>query len=555
MSNRFVSAIAFALWFVAANLCWGQGPTYNRSIERLEILDGPSGKTIRVLYAFQVSDPTGSALNLNADVVVEVNGTSVDVISADASMPTGGAITCAVTCAGACPSIFGDGVCTGCGCRYNNWLTSTFGGGTSGDQIVVRIVPARGGLPEQDTSDDVLTGQIDPTYNRSIEHIEFQGSGSFTTIRILYGLSLSDQTTDPLVLNADVEIYVNGVLHDVLAADAEKPASAITCAVTCAGKCPSIFGDGVCTGCGCNYSNWLTSGFGGANEGDLVTVRLVPARRGEPEMHNGDDALTAVFSPPAMEQHDCQESMHFDFWVINVDSTTSVDNFRIANPRLVFENIPGAAPDSTTYIKCCSVLDLSPITPVAPEIWCRVNQDAATPLFKNEAWWFFPSVGPGQMAPSMDVAFSIPASVTSDSLCQKKTWYEVDYFLSSGAQDVAKGIFRFRCDSLVTTDVGPGAFEASTAPGRVLQQNVPNPFNPGTTIRYRVDRMAEVRLFIFNVKGQLVKSMQQGLETPGLHSIRWDGTDHSGRLVPSGTYLYQIMIGDVRESRKMIVLR
>lgn len=85
--------------------------------------------------------------------------------------------------------------------------------------------------------------------------------------------------------------------------------------------------------------------------------------------------------------------------------------------------------------------------------------------------------------------------------------------------------------------------------------NYPNPFNPDTDIRFSLTRDSEVNLSVFNILGQKVKTLVQGSLTAGLHSVKWDGTDESGRQVASGIYLYKIVTGDVVESRKMILMK
>jgi hypothetical protein len=88
-----------------------------------------------------------------------------------------------------------------------------------------------------------------------------------------------------------------------------------------------------------------------------------------------------------------------------------------------------------------------------------------------------------------------------------------------------------------------------------LHQNSPNPFNEKTTIRYRIDREAHVRLTILDPQGRLVRRLVLGIRTPATHSAEWDGRDESGRRVASGVYLFQLDADQIRESRKLIVLR
>ena len=88
-----------------------------------------------------------------------------------------------------------------------------------------------------------------------------------------------------------------------------------------------------------------------------------------------------------------------------------------------------------------------------------------------------------------------------------------------------------------------------------LDQNYPNPFNPETEIPFRVPQESDVVLKIFNIRGQLVRTLIQADYTPGFHSIRWDGKDNNGISVSSGLYIYQLQAGEFVQVRKMSLLK
>ena len=89
----------------------------------------------------------------------------------------------------------------------------------------------------------------------------------------------------------------------------------------------------------------------------------------------------------------------------------------------------------------------------------------------------------------------------------------------------------------------------------VLYQNYPNPFNPETRISYQLPRAGQVSLVIFNVTGQVVRRLVDGDQTPGSHVLTWNGVDELGRPVASGIYFYQLIAGEFREVRKMLLLK
>jgi len=88
-----------------------------------------------------------------------------------------------------------------------------------------------------------------------------------------------------------------------------------------------------------------------------------------------------------------------------------------------------------------------------------------------------------------------------------------------------------------------------------LYQNFPNPFNPVTTIRYYLPKALRVKLTIFNVHGQEIKTLVNGNQIPGNKSVVWDGTDNSEEKVSSGVYTSRINAGDITLSKKMLFIK
>lgn len=100
----------------------------------------------------------------------------------------------------------------------------------------------------------------------------------------------------------------------------------------------------------------------------------------------------------------------------------------------------------------------------------------------------------------------------------------------------------------------------STGPGPLpsmfeLSQNRPNPFNPTTTIDFYIESQSDVQLEVFNVLGQLVKTLVDRSMAPGQYSVVWDGTDTNGTRMASGVYLYRLKSGDASLTKKMVLLK
>ncbi len=85
--------------------------------------------------------------------------------------------------------------------------------------------------------------------------------------------------------------------------------------------------------------------------------------------------------------------------------------------------------------------------------------------------------------------------------------------------------------------------------------NYPNPFNPTTSIQLLLKEDTDVTISIYNVKGSLVKNLQQGLLNSGLNSIQWNGLDNNNNKVGSGVYFYQVQMGNEIVNDKMLLLK
>jgi hypothetical protein len=146
-------------------------------------------------------------------------------------------------------------------------------------------------------------------------------------------------------------------------------------------------------------------------------------------------------------------------------------------------------------------------------------------------------------------------------------WAEYVYDLSTynnqnvwiGIRCVSNDAFVFYVDDVsVHSDGGyvvdnddPGVPAAVTE----LQGNFPNPFNPETTIRYSVKDASPVNIGIYNVKGQLVKTLVNEEKASGNHGIVWDGRDNNNHAVSSGVYFYKMTAGKYSSTKKMIMMK
>jgi hypothetical protein len=88
-----------------------------------------------------------------------------------------------------------------------------------------------------------------------------------------------------------------------------------------------------------------------------------------------------------------------------------------------------------------------------------------------------------------------------------------------------------------------------------LFQNYPNPFNPSTTISFDLSSPSEVTLHIYNLKGQLVRTLVDGKFNVGRHSVVWDGRDQRGGQATSGLYVTRMQAGQFVQHHKMLLIK
>jgi hypothetical protein len=101
-----------------------------------------------------------------------------------------------------------------------------------------------------------------------------------------------------------------------------------------------------------------------------------------------------------------------------------------------------------------------------------------------------------------------------------------------------------------------GAVAAPAADARLqLMQNLPNPFNPSTTIRFVAPKRGEVGVRIYNLRGELVRVLLKDVVDEGVHDLLWNGKDSAGKSVASGVYICQVEGFGQRLHQKMALMK
>lgn len=101
---------------------------------------------------------------------------------------------------------------------------------------------------------------------------------------------------------------------------------------------------------------------------------------------------------------------------------------------------------------------------------------------------------------------------------------------------------QFEYSDIVEVEIIPNMFE--------LSQNYPNPFNPSTTIKFSLPVQTQLRINLYNMLGELVATVAEGMYEAGYYNIEFDAAGLS-----SGTYIYRLESNNFTETKKMILIR
>jgi len=132
-----------------------------------------------------------------------------------------------------------------------------------------------------------------------------------------------------------------------------------------------------------------------------------------------------------------------------------------------------------------------------------------------------------------------------------ESYHLVDFFIFGGSPFNMLQVGNWWCYESCSTGI-----ENNT----ILQftdnlKNYPNPFNPETTISYRLAEDSDVEISVYNVKGQKVRTLVNDIFSAGQHSVVWTGDNDLGQKVSSGIYFYKFTTGDYTTTKKMILMK
>ncbi|MFO7655139.1 MAG: S8 family serine peptidase [Candidatus Krumholzibacteriia bacterium] len=205
------------------------------------------------------------------------------------------------------------------------------------------------------------------------------------------------------------------------------------------------------------------------------------------------------------------------------------DTIRVIRPRVV-------APNGGQMLMAGSPYDIQWEN---PDDW-RV--DYADLLYSPDGGTSWSLIATG--VPGTTYSWTVPVGITQEALVR------VMLYDDKGAMgyDTSDATFQ-------VTDSATAIRESGLPTAFALRQNVPNPFNPVTEIRFDLPQAAHTKLSIYDLRGRLIRTLVDAELPGGFHSAVWDGKDGTGIRAASGVYIYTIEAGSFVERRRMALVK
>lgn len=182
-----------------------------------------------------------------------------------------------------------------------------------------------------------------------------------------------------------------------------------------------------------------------------------------------------------------------------------------------------------------------------------INADSAEFIWRRSKpdvirYWFEISADSQLTNPDIDTTLVDTSKIVHSLENNKTYWWRVKAKNAAGWSPFSnKWKFSTLISSVPTSKELPREFG--------IYQNYPNPFNPLTTIEYHLPKDTYVTLRIFNIRGELVKTLKDERQSVGYYKIQWDGSDENGNPVSAGLYLYHLKADGFVQLKKMVLIR
>jgi|GEM_PF-2856636 len=211
-----------------------------------------------------------------------------------------------------------------------------------------------------------------------------------------------------------------------------------------------------------------------------------------------------------------------------------------------------------------------PADAVQEQLNLRINLPASIPAEKAAAraveFTIEGHVGQFNFNKPVTITIPYPEDVVDETALTIKEWDPAGEMwnpielvetivVDKAANVISAQVNHFTIYGAVESDVPTIAEENGLPGGFSLAANYPNPFNPSTTISFSTPELSNVNITIFNMLGQHVVTLTDGVKPAGTYSIVWNGRNEAGMAVTSGIYFYRLETGNFSETRKMVFMR
>jgi len=205
--------------------------------------------------------------------------------------------------------------------------------------------------------------------------------------------------------------------------------------------------------------------------------------------------------------------------------------------RAIFDSLGLTLVDTSTLIREAITFTKAPILDSTLSIISTVWEEYAGDSDYQSPFDHGGVGGYGEMGyGTMPFDFSYPTTTES-------------YTAADGGQPLGDlNWFGMELSSVEKTDIIPNAFK--------LMDNYPNPFNPSTTIAYQLNSSSTVKLTVYNVLGQKIRTLvSDKRQEASNYSVQWDSLDDTGCKVTSGIYMYRLESDNQIQTKKMVLLK
>lgn len=263
-----------------------------------------------------------------------------------------------------------------------------------------------------------------------------------------------------------------------------------------------------------------------------------------------------------LEGMDLSPGVYVVFWPITTEPRTITHRVKAVTDTLYFPEVKISFDQLTMNLFGDSTISVTAWPDSMPP-----NISGGDPVEK----WFYILPGSGILGFSANLTLGYTQlEVDSSDIVDEDSIYCARYFNGQwsscpGTADPQENWVQCTTPQLSIWAIGgPGGSLTSVPQGQDvparpedfrLSQNYPNPFNAATTISFWLPSGSPVSLKIYNVSGQMVKSLLEDHLLSGWYALTWDGTDSRGREVVSGLYFCRLQAASHQQTGKMVLLR